>query len=201
MAGSTGTRGPWTDAKSLYKMRWPTEFNIDSYNAHFNETVATAGKVGQAPIDDLPGSLLLRQGWWHIIASPPARECVYYQAALEARTVTRQHSNNVEHRNDFRVAMLKAIARMVKTGWSVRPQGLPGVGLYTLAMGPSGRWRVWVSSRRGQQRAAAAAPPAERPRLMARVRVDARSAPCNRTGHLHYMLVCRLHSLSCMLLA
>ena len=78
------------DAKSLYKMRWPTEFGTDAYNAHFNTAVSTAGKVGQAPLGSNGASILLRQGWWHVIASPPSESVYYHGAASEARTITRQ---------------------------------------------------------------------------------------------------------------
>ena len=63
------------------------EMSINAYNAHFNLALTRAGTIGHSPIDDSDASILLRQGWWWVIAALPF-DSPYYPAAQEAKTVT-----------------------------------------------------------------------------------------------------------------
>ena len=92
--------------------------------------------MGQAPLGDDAPSALLRQGWWHVIASLPSGS-TFYQVASEARTFTRQASSTVAHRNAFRMAMLKAITRMVETGVVSEASGLARGGTVNARYGES----------------------------------------------------------------
>ena len=96
-------------------MKWPTELSINSYNSHFNLALAKAGAVGQNPTNDTDAYILLRKAWWPVIASPPVSS-IYYEAAREARLVTRQQQDTVAHRVAFHLAMTEAIKDQVKAG-------------------------------------------------------------------------------------
>ena len=103
------------DARKLYNMSWPTEFSVDSYNTHFNTALSLASAVGQNPFNDTPAEILIRQGWWAALATPP-ESSPYFAAATQARMATGQRCTTVAHRNDWRDAMSTEIRAMVAAG-------------------------------------------------------------------------------------
>ena len=129
---------PGVEARSLYSMGFLAELSVDAYSTYFNQAVSRAGKIGQAPIDDSDGSMLIRQPWWHVLASPPVGSA-YYQAATEARTVIRQENSTVAHRVAWCVplcvAMLQAVTRMVDVGAVMQTSGLGKGGVAHARLG------------------------------------------------------------------
>jgi hypothetical protein len=103
------------EAQELYSMKWPAELSVNAYNSYFNSALAKAGAVGQNPTNDIAQSILLRKAWWPVIASPPISS-IYYEAAREARLVTRQQQDTIAHRVAFHLAITEAIKGQVKAG-------------------------------------------------------------------------------------
>ena len=111
------------ESKLLHTMPWPSEFSADAYNTYFNLAVARASKAGVNPLDDNAPSIKLRSGWWYVIAEPPA-ESFYFKAAQEARAVTDQLTSTLAHRDKWRVAMVRAISTLSKSGYGKATGGL-----------------------------------------------------------------------------
>ena len=63
-------KDPGDDAKLLYGQSWPMELSTNAFNTRFNLALTRASVIGQRPIDDSDSSVLLRQGWWWVIAPP-----------------------------------------------------------------------------------------------------------------------------------
>ena len=59
--------------------------------------------------------------WWKIIAEPPVTSPQYFAAAQEARIITRGECESVAHRDGFRVAMVKAVDTLVRSGAVAAP--------------------------------------------------------------------------------
>ena len=109
------------EAHALYSSEWPKELTPEAYDEHFNKVVALAGSVGLSPLCETEGGKLLRKGWWHIISSPPV-DSLFYPAAEEARVVTSGECSTVEHRVQYRMAMMEAITRKMSS-WSTGKVG------------------------------------------------------------------------------
>ena len=119
------------EAGSLYMSTWPKQMSVETYDEHYNRTLARAAKIGQSPLDDSDLAVQLRGGWWHVVASPPV-DSVLYAAAEEARVVTGGECSTVEHRVQFRIAIMQAISRKVPPT-RVQVDAMRGVVVHTKA--------------------------------------------------------------------
>ena len=109
-------------ATKLYTMQWPADFSVDAYNEHFNRAMTAATKINLNPTTDNDDDMALRATWWNVLARPPATS-LYFQAAQQARAVTRQECTTVAHRTAWHEALIKEITTMVAAGVGKLPGG------------------------------------------------------------------------------
>ena len=101
-----------------------------------NKALSLATKIGQNPVDEAAASVLIRQGWWHILAAPPSGS-PYFAAATQARMATGQASTSVAHRAAWRTALAVEIGALVAAG-AAQPRGRALGGRFGVASAYTG---------------------------------------------------------------